>query len=211
MKKWIVGLGLGVILLGIFWQISQSATTKTPDAHPASQSDFSAQADENQKHNENTSNSKDNLNTDLNKDSDHPQDNNPPNALPSQQDWRDQVLANLAKNRPDVVHVLQATFVDSTDKTALDSALLGAGILQNYLDHPQNHQVRSVLKRFDCTVMGLKEEDQVLIHYLVFDTPERKARLQQDLAKAPSPASTEIAIVQGEPVSPCVAVLQDKF
>lgn len=102
--------------------------------------------------------------------------------------------------RPDIYHILKASF---TDKKDLLAALKGAAILQNYLDNPDQN-IKTVLKEYDCTVIALNPEEQTLIKYLTFDTPKKQNTLKEALSHQPPQVSVDIKLDEkGNPIHPC--------
>lgn len=100
--------------------------------------------------------------------------------------------------------VLQQTFASAKD---FRTALIGAAILQNYLAYPERQSAPEVLKRYDCQVISLNEEDQNLIKALIFDTPEKMQTLSHGLKDYRPSVSKQIAFdAQGNPISSCASI-----
>ena len=106
--------------------------------------------------------------------------------------------------RPEIRHILQSKYSDPSER---QTALVGAGLLQHYLNQPssvQKQMAAQLMKQYDCQMISLTQADQTLIKSLTFDTPERMAAIKNGLKDYQAPVSSEIAIDNsGNAVSPC--------
>ena len=111
-------------------------------------------------------------------------------------------LTNMV--RPEIRHILQSKYSDPSEQ---QTALVGAGLLQYYLNQSSSAQKQMavrLMKQYDCQMIRLTQADQTLIKSLTFDTPERMAAIKTGLKDYQPPVSSEIVIDNsGNAISPC--------
>ncbi|MDO5768344.1 MAG: hypothetical protein Q4P13_02475 [Psychrobacter sp.] len=111
-------------------------------------------------------------------------------------------LTNMV--RPEIRHILQSKYSDPSEQ---QTALIGAGLLQYYLNQSSSAQKQMavrLMKQYDCQMIRLTQADQTLIKSLTFDTPERMAAIKTGLKDYQPPVSSEIVIDNsGNAISPC--------